>query len=220
MRSLTTCVVAAMLLQAAPASACKDGEYSLSSYTKGDKYELDRKALELEKETGTPVAGGCVDCNDKGPYAERKADLDAKKKRLRDLRKNAEDEGKAALQKKFNDARADYNTKSKRLRDIDARIGDVDRQLRQATDDARKKELQERKTQLEEQRRIAADELQTAKVKLDGARKDLQEFQAMIEAIKKEIVSLEQQTSDLTKARSSCEKPCPPSRPGTIGQCR
>jgi DNA repair exonuclease SbcCD ATPase subunit len=226
MRLVVLGIAAALLLHAAPALACKDGEYSLLSYTKGDKYELDKKALELKKQAGTPDAGSCVDCNNGGPYAERKKDLDARKKRLRELRKNAEDEGKAVLQEKFRDARAEYDKEVKELRAVDSEIAKVDRQLREATTDAQRSNLREEKKQLEEKRQEAVKALHAAKAKLDGARNDLQKFQAMIEAIKKEIASLERQASELNQARNSCpkrevvEKPCPPNPPGTVGQCR
>ena len=219
-RRAASCIAAALLLHAAPALACRDGEYSLTSYTKGDTYEIDKPAVELKKETGTSVPGGCVDCNDRGPYTERKSDLDAKKKRLRELRKNAEDEGKARLQQKLKEARAEYNAKAKQLREIDARIDEVIRQLREATSKAQKEALQQRKEALDDARKNVADQLKNAKAKLDEARKDLDKFQAMIEAIKKEMADLQRQTSELNGARNSCAKPCPPNPPGTIGQCR
>ena len=220
MARVASCIAAVMLLHAVPALACKDGEYSLTSYTKGDKYEIDKPAVELKKETGASVPGDCVDCNDRGPYTERKKDLDAKKKRLRELRKNAEAEGKARLQQKLKEARAAYEAKAKALRQLDDRIAQVERQLRQATTEAQKQALQQQKETLDTQRKTVADELNAAKADLTRARSDLQKFQTMIESIKKEIAGLERETSELNRARNSCDKPCPPNPPGTIGQCR
>jgi archaellum component FlaC len=207
-----------LLLCTAPALACNDGEYSVSSYTMGEKYEVDMSAAKFIKKEGKtpPLKGDCVDCNDRGPYAERKRDLDEKKKKLRELRKYAQDQGKATLQKEFNDARDAYNKKNTELRTLDEELRKAESDLQKAGD-SQKTELKAKKEALERKKQDVVNELKTVKKAWDGARDKLQKHKAVIEQIKKEIASLEGQTSQLNQARNSCRTPCISDE---AGQCR